>query len=84
MNRMLLMTSEALLAVASLLGAINSAAIAEAEKTKDIEVVAAHANLQISHVERFIDGKFYVMIVLPTDGAPLTDVATRHWSQASP
>ena len=61
------------------LGAINSAAIAEAEKYPDIELMVAEgtndANLQISQVETFINDGVDAIVLLPTDGAALTEVA---------
>lgn len=61
------------------LGAINSAAIAEAGKYPDINLVVAEgtndANLQISQVETFINDKVDAIVLLPTDGAALTEVA---------
>ena len=61
------------------LGAINSAAIAEAAKYEDIKLVVAEgtndANLQISQVETFINDKVDAIVLLPTDGAALTEVA---------
>lgn len=63
------------------LGAINSAALAEAEKLPDVELRVAEgtndANLQISQVEQFINEGVDAIVLLPTDGAALTDVATR-------
>ncbi|MBP3043670.1 substrate-binding domain-containing protein [Arthrobacter jiangjiafuii] len=63
------------------LGAINSAALAEAEKYPDIDLRVAEgtndANLQISQVEQFINDRVDAIVLLPTDGAALTDVATR-------
>jgi len=63
------------------LGAINSAAIAEAAKYPDIELVVAEgtndANLQISQVETFINDGVDAIVLLPTDGAALTDVAIK-------
>ena len=63
------------------LGAINSSALAEAEKYDDIELKTAEgtndANLQISQVETFINDKVDAIVLLPTDGAALTDVATQ-------
>jgi ribose transport system substrate-binding protein len=63
------------------LGAINSAAIAEAEKYDDVDLIVAEgtndANLQISQVETFINDGVDAIVLLPTDGAALTDVATR-------
>jgi ribose transport system substrate-binding protein len=63
------------------LGAINSAAIAEAEKYDDVELIVAEgtndANLQISQVETFINDKVDAIVLLPTDGAALTEVAIK-------
>jgi ribose transport system substrate-binding protein len=63
------------------LGAINSAAIAEAEKYPDIELRVAEgtndASLQISQVETFINDKVDAIVLLPTDGSALTDVAVQ-------
>jgi ribose transport system substrate-binding protein len=63
------------------LGAINSAAIAEAAKYPDIDLRVAEgtndANLQISQVEGFINDGVDAIVLLPTDGAALTAVAIR-------
>ena len=63
------------------LGAINSAAIAEAKKYGDIDLRVAEgtndANLQISQVEQFINDRVDAIVLLPTDGAALTPVATQ-------
>jgi len=63
------------------LGAINTAAIAEAEKYPDVDLIVAEgtndANLQISQVETFINDGVDAIVLLPTDGAALTDVATK-------
>jgi len=63
------------------LGAINSAALAEADKYEDIDLKVAEgtndASLQISQVEGFINDKVDAIVLLPTDGAALTDVATK-------
>lgn len=63
------------------LGAINTAALAEAEKYDDINLLVAEgtndANLQISQVETFINDEVDAIVLLPTDGAALTAVATR-------
>ena len=63
------------------LGAINSAAKAEAEKYPDIELKVAEgtndANLQISQIETFINDGVDAIVLLPTDGAALTDVAIK-------
>ena len=63
------------------LGAINSAAIAEAKKYSDVELRVAEgtndANLQISQVETFINDGVDVIVLLPTDGAALTEAAIK-------
>ena len=63
------------------LAAINSSAKAEAEKYEDIDFKQAEgtndANLQISQVETFINDKVDAIVLLPTDGAALTEVATK-------
>jgi len=63
------------------LGAINSAAKAEAEKYPDIDLRIAEgtndASLQISQVEGFINDKVDAIVLLPTDGAALTEVAIK-------
>ena len=63
------------------LAAINSSALAEAKKYDDVELKTAEgtndANLQISQIETFINDKVDAIVLLPTDGAALTDVATK-------
>jgi ABC-type sugar transport system substrate-binding protein len=63
------------------LAAINAAATAEAEKYEDIDLRVAEgtndANLQISQIETFINDEVDAIVLLPTDGAALTDVAIR-------
>jgi ABC-type sugar transport system substrate-binding protein len=63
------------------LAAINSSALAEAKKYDDIDLKTAEgtndANLQISQIETFINDKVDAIVLLPTDGAALTDVATK-------
>ncbi|GAB3553360.1 substrate-binding domain-containing protein [Arthrobacter tumbae] len=63
------------------LGAINSAATATAENYPDIDLRVAEgtndANLQISQVEQFINDGVDAIVLLPTDGAALTPVATQ-------
>ena len=63
------------------LAAINSSALAEAEKYEDIELRAAEGtndpSLQISQVETFINEDVDAIVLLPTDGAALTDVAIK-------
>jgi ribose transport system substrate-binding protein len=61
------------------LGAINSAAFDVADEYDDIELLVAEgtndANLQISQVETFINDGVDAIVLLPTDGAAITEVA---------
>jgi len=61
------------------LAAINSSALAEAEEYDDIELETAEgtndASAQIAQVETFINNEVDAIVLLPTDGAALTDVA---------
>ncbi len=63
------------------LAAINNAAQEEADKYDDIDFRVAEgtndANLQISQIETFINDEVDAIVMLPTDGAALTDVATK-------
>jgi ABC-type sugar transport system substrate-binding protein len=63
------------------LGAINSAAQAEAERYEDIDLRVAEGtndpSLQISQIETFINEGVDAIVLLPTDGAALTEVAIR-------
>lgn len=63
------------------MGAITKAAVAEAGKYSDVELVQAEAtndvNLQISQVEQFINDGVDAIVLLPFDGAALTEVATQ-------
>jgi len=63
------------------LAAINASAQAEAERYSDVEFRQAEgtndANLQISQIETFINEGVDAIVLLPTDGAALTDVAIR-------
>jgi ribose transport system substrate-binding protein len=63
------------------LAAVNSSAIAEAESYEDIELRTAEAtndaSLQISQIETFINEGVDAIVLLPTDGAQLTEIATR-------
>ncbi|WP_043660317.1 substrate-binding domain-containing protein [Thermocrispum municipale] len=62
------------------LGAINSTALKEAKKYSDVTLRVAEGtndpSMQISHVETFINDKVDAIVLLPTDGAALTKVAT--------
>lgn len=61
------------------MGAITKAAVAEAKKYSDVKLVQAEAtndvNLQISQIEQFINDKVDAIVLLPFDGAALTQVA---------
>ncbi len=61
------------------LAAINSSALEEAKKYDDIELKTAEGtndpSQQISQVETFINDKVDAIVLLPTDGAALTDIA---------
>jgi len=63
------------------LAAVNSSAIAEAENFEDVKLLTAEgtndASLQISHIENFINQQVDAIVLLPTDGAALTEVAIR-------
>ena len=63
------------------LAAINKSATDAAEKYSDIDLQVAEgtndANLQISQVETFINDKVDAIVLLPTDGAALTEVARK-------
>jgi len=63
------------------LAAINSSAQEEAEKYDDIDFQSAEgtndASQQIAQVETFINNEVDAIVLLPTDGAALTDVATQ-------
>ncbi|KHL17101.1 ribose transport system substrate-binding protein [Mumia flava] len=63
------------------LGAINSTAQAEADEYDDIDLQMAEGtndpSQQIAQVETFINDEVDAIVLLPTDGAALTQVATR-------
>jgi ABC-type sugar transport system substrate-binding protein len=63
------------------LAAITKAAQDEAKKYEDVELRVAEgtndASLQISQIETFINDKVDAIVLLPTDGAALTDVAIK-------
>jgi ribose transport system substrate-binding protein len=63
------------------MGAISSAAQAEAENYEDVELRVAEGtndvNVQISQIEGFINDGVDAIVLLPFDGAALTDVATQ-------
>lgn len=63
------------------LGAINTGAINAAESFGDVELLQAEgtndANQQIAAVEKFINDGVDAIVLLPTDGAALTQVAQK-------
>ena len=63
------------------MGAITKSALAEADKYSDVELVVAEAtndvNLQISQIEQFINDGVDAIVLLPFDGAALTEVAIK-------
>lgn len=63
------------------MGAITQAAQDEAAKFSDVELIVAEGtndvNLQISQIETFINDKVDAIVMLPFDGAALTDVAIK-------
>lgn len=63
------------------MGAITTAAQAEADRYDDVELRVAEGtndvNLQISQIEQFINDDVDAIVLLPFDGAALTDVATK-------
>jgi ribose transport system substrate-binding protein len=63
------------------MGSITKSAVAEAESLGDVDLVVAEGtndvNLQISQVETFINDGVDAIVLLPFDGAAMTDVATK-------
>ncbi len=63
------------------LGAINSGALAAAEKFSDVDLQVAEGtndvSVQIAAVETFINDKVDAIVLLPSDGASLTEVARK-------
>ncbi len=63
------------------MGAITKGAVAEAAKFDDVELLVAEGtndvNLQISQIETFINDGVDAIVMLPFDGAALTDVARK-------
>ncbi|MBL1067790.1 substrate-binding domain-containing protein [Streptomyces sp. 7-21] len=70
------------------LAAVNDSAIAAAEQYSDIDLRVAEAtndpSLQISQVETFINQDVDAIVLLPVDGAQLTDVALRAMNAGIP
>ena len=63
------------------MGAITTAAKAEAEKYPDVELRVSEGtndvSLQIAQIETFINDKVDAIVLLPFDGAALTEIATQ-------
>ncbi|HEY1179302.1 MAG TPA: substrate-binding domain-containing protein, partial [Phytomonospora sp.] len=63
------------------MGSITKSAVDEAAKYSDVELVQAEGtndvNVQISQIEQFINDKVDAIVLLPFDGAALTEVATK-------
>jgi ribose transport system substrate-binding protein len=63
------------------MGAITKSAVDTAEQYSDVELRQAEAtndvNVQISQIEQFINDKVDAIVLLPFDGAALTEVATK-------
>ncbi|KQT01405.1 substrate-binding domain-containing protein [Cellulomonas sp. Leaf395] len=63
------------------MGSITKSAVDEAAKYEDVELVQAEAtndvNLQISQIEQFINDGVDAIVLLPFDGAALTEVAIK-------
>lgn len=70
------------------LGAINSGALAAGEKYADVDLKVAEGtndvNAQIAAVETFINDKVDAIVVLPSDGAALTEVAIKAMNAGIP
>lgn len=70
------------------MGAINTAALKAGKSFNDVELVVSEgtndASLQISQIETFINNKVDAIVLLPTDGAALTDVATKAMAAGIP
>jgi ribose transport system substrate-binding protein len=70
------------------MGSITKSAVAEAEALGDVDLVVAEGtndvNLQISQVETFINDKVDAIVLLPFDGAAMTDVALKAMNAGIP
>lgn len=70
------------------LGAINSAAVAQAALYDDVDLRVAEgtndAALQISQVEQFVNDGVDAIVLLPTDGAALTEAAIKAMAAGVP
>lgn len=70
------------------MGSITKSAIATADEYEDIELIQAEAtndvNLQISQIETFINDGVDAIVLLPFDGAALTEVALQAMAAGIP
>src|SRR6476469_2872906 len=70
------------------MGSITKSAVAEGEGLGDVDLVVAEGtndvNLQISQVETFINDKVDAIVLLPFDGAAMTDVAQKAMNAGIP
>ncbi|MDU0367262.1 substrate-binding domain-containing protein [Microbacterium sp. NPDC089180] len=70
------------------LGAINSGALAAAESFPDVDLQVAEGtndvSAQIAAVETFINNKVDAIVLLPSDGAALTEVAIKAMNAGIP
>ena len=70
------------------MGSITKSAVAEAAALGDVDLVTAEGtndvNLQISQVETFINDKVDAIVLLPFDGAAMTDVALKAMNAGIP
>src|SRR6476619_2892862 len=70
------------------MGSITKSAVAEADSLGDVDLVVAEGtndvNLQISQVETFINDKVDAIVLLPFDGAAMTDVALKAMNAGIP
>ena len=70
------------------MGSITKSAVAEAAALGDVDLIVAEGtndvNLQISQVETFINDKVDAIVLLPFDGAAMTDVAIKAMNAGIP
>lgn len=70
------------------MGSITKSAVAEAESLGDVELIVAEGtndvSLQISQVETFINDQVDAIVLLPFDGAAMTDVALKAMNAGIP
>ncbi len=69
------------------MGAINRFATETGEQYSDVELRVAEGtddpSTQISHIETFINDRVDAIVLLPTDGAALTEIAIQAMEPAS-